>query len=468
MATLSISAFTVLSANVDLTALTVGGKSDDDWRVFASLTTTQQKSGGTGAISNFSYAGGSGTDAFNGGASFPRTLSWTDGTPTGSGSNNQGIRQNTFNTTDNRGFSFTVSGVGTGEQTCRVFVGRYSDNTNANNFRITASISDGSTGTQTSDLVGITSDQDGYYDITMAANSASQTVTITWQSNTTASNFLRAVNLRGAWLSTPTSGGTIHNAIITESVTAIEAGSAQAAFNTATTEAATASEASASNIITSAAIAESITAIDASLSSINTQSAVTETGTASEASDATVTNNPAVVETLTAIESSSVSMVAVSSISEAVTADSSQTNTLVTSAAASEAGSATEASAATYVTDSAATESATASDEQDAAITIAELDAEITETLTASAEATSQLTANAEIVESGEANDASFSGSIFSALIEEILNATDSSTVVYKLVKRVVDGALQIREVGSSLVRRVFTRNLTERNPEDF
>lgn len=207
MATLSISAYTALSANVDFTALTVGGKNDDDWRVFDSLTTTQQKSGGTGAISDFSYAGGTGTDAFNGGATFGRVISWTDGTPTASGSNSAGIRQNTNTTTDNRGFSFTVSGVGTGEQTLRVIVGRYSNAASADAFKITASISDGSTGNQTSTLIGKTSDEDGYYDITMSAASAGQTVTVTWQSNTLAVNTFRACNLRGAWLSTATASG---------------------------------------------------------------------------------------------------------------------------------------------------------------------------------------------------------------------------------------------------------------------
>lgn len=202
MAKLVIGARQSASA-VNFSTLEVDGKPVEDWVIPLSITPTQVEKSGASLLSAWSYAGGSGTDPFNGGATAGTTLSWTsDGSPTASGSSTSSIRQNSFNAGDNRGFSFTCS-VGTAERTIRVYVGHYAADTAADRFVLTASISDASTADQQVKWAGTTSDTDSYFDIQVAAGSAGQTVTITYQAEELSSGtLLRAVSLRGYWVST--------------------------------------------------------------------------------------------------------------------------------------------------------------------------------------------------------------------------------------------------------------------------
>lgn len=199
MAKLTISARQSASA-VNFSSLLVDGKPVDDWVIPTSLSATQQKESRT-LLSTWSFAGGPGTDPFDGGATAGTALSWTsDGDPTASGSSSVGIRQNSFNSGDSRGFSFTCS-VGTAERTIRVYCGHYAADTGADRFSLTASISDASTGDQVVKWAGTTSDTDSYFDIQVAAGSAGQTLTVTYLAEPTGSNLLRAINLRGYWVS---------------------------------------------------------------------------------------------------------------------------------------------------------------------------------------------------------------------------------------------------------------------------
>lgn len=206
MAALSISAFVPSTTALNFSTLTIDGLAVADWVVPTAVATFQQKAS-VSLLSERAIFGHSA--AFDGGGTQGTTISWTsDGSPTASGSDSDGARNDAFNTTDTGGWSFTAT-VGTGERKLRVFFGRYSDSAAANTFAVTASISDGSTGDQTLNITGITSDQDGYVDITVAAGSAGQTLTVVVKNNTTGSNFFRTVNLRGYWLSVEAAGGGI-------------------------------------------------------------------------------------------------------------------------------------------------------------------------------------------------------------------------------------------------------------------
>jgi hypothetical protein len=143
-----------------------------------------RKAGVTAQISNYTVVG---SGPVNGYSNDPRALSWTDGAPTPSGSNNNGSY---INFTGN-GFSFTVP-ADTSPRNLTVHLGGW-----ASGARFTAHLSDGSA----PDFVDSTTPPSGQYDrnyaLTYNASSAGQTLKISWVLISSAGN----VTLNGAALS---------------------------------------------------------------------------------------------------------------------------------------------------------------------------------------------------------------------------------------------------------------------------
>lgn len=209
MGTLTISSFTTTSAAVNLTTLTLNSKAIEDWVVRTALATHTQKSGAS-LLSILTSGGDNLSQEFDGGATAGTTFSWSDGDSPSSGSESDGARLDVFNSGESNYREFTCT-VGTGERTMRVWLGRYCADAGADRFRISASISDASSSDQEAFIAGVTSDTDGYWDITVAANSAGQTLTVRITNQTTASNVFRTHNVRAYAVSEETASGSSTN-----------------------------------------------------------------------------------------------------------------------------------------------------------------------------------------------------------------------------------------------------------------
>lgn len=255
------------------------------------------------------------------------------------------------------------------------------------------------------------------------------------------------------------------SASITEASTASDSSSTQVNGVSSITESASASDSQSNNIVTSAAITETASASEVSTGGLLSIGTITEAATAGETSSVALIQTASQTEAVSAAESSSVSMVGVVSITETASATSTQTNVIVTNSAIIEAGTAAESSSASIVTAASITEAATSNSTQDATITLAGISASITESGNATEQSSAQQISNANISEVSNASDASFTDNIITASITEAANATDTVNFIIKLVRRVVTGALTIREIGTNLVKRVFASNLDEREP---
>ncbi len=255
-----------------------------------------------------------------------------------------------------------------------------------------------------------------------------------------------------------------HAALITEAATATDAQSNTLSAFASALEVATATESQSVTSITSSAITEAATASEAQAASYITNSDIEEVVTATEESDAEAGAFVSIEETLTATEESSTSLVSNATQDESVTASEASSVSFVTNAEISESATASESSFLNFITSLFAVESVTATDDQDAEITEPFVEAEIIESADATEVSSNQLIGTASITETTTAQDASFTSNIIAVSITEAANATDTVSVFKKLVNRVVDGSLAIRNLSSTLIKRVFSSNLTERD----
>jgi hypothetical protein len=160
---------TTSAASVNLTSLAA-----DDWAKWEdgdfSGTPSERKSGGGSTIGAAVIFGGGSFLGYN---ADPRTISWTDGTPTGSGSNQEIIYNGTYAV--NRGFTVSFP-ADTTPREARIYLGAYS----AAQTRITAILSDGSVGNQvdTSFSTANGAEGDCFAVVTYEAGSAGQTMTL--------------------------------------------------------------------------------------------------------------------------------------------------------------------------------------------------------------------------------------------------------------------------------------------------
>jgi hypothetical protein len=124
------------------------------------------KATGGGQISNFTLLGGGTAGNYSGDA---RTLTWTDGTPTPTGSNTNGV------SVWGKAYRFTVPADGT-QRTVTVYVSGW-----ASSGQLTATLSDGSATAYTSPVLSGAGTYDGAYSLTYSAASTGQQLVIVWQ-----------------------------------------------------------------------------------------------------------------------------------------------------------------------------------------------------------------------------------------------------------------------------------------------
>jgi hypothetical protein len=171
-----------------------------------------RKSGVTALISNYTVMGSGSVPNYS---NDPRALSWTDGTPTPTGSNNNGVYINSLG----NGFSFTAP-ADTSTRILTVHVGGW-----LSGGTLTAHLSDNSA----TDFVDSTTPASGQYDrnytLTYSAASAGKLLTVTWVATSGAGN----VTMNGAALSssgstiTATAGATQSAPVTTAFATALQA-----------------------------------------------------------------------------------------------------------------------------------------------------------------------------------------------------------------------------------------------------
>ncbi len=151
-----------VALNTNAVNLTSVGTSD--WKHFYNNV---HKSSGTNSISNYTVIGGTAS----GYTDDVRNISWTDGTPTASSTNNKTGR---YIAGINKGFSFTAP-AGNGNNTLYVYVGGY----NAAG-KLTASLSNGAATNYVNTTANISGSFDALYTINYNAGATGQTITISW------------------------------------------------------------------------------------------------------------------------------------------------------------------------------------------------------------------------------------------------------------------------------------------------
>lgn len=184
MATLSM-AVSVDATTVNLT--TVGVVDWADWT--GAQAAADFKSGGGHTIPDPTLVTGGG---FNSYSNDPRTISWTDGTNTASSSNTSGTYNNGVVGT---GLQLALT-ADTNTRVMYLYPAVFNMTTAAT---VTASLSDGSSSTVTDTTTltgGVNALVDGVIQLTYAAASAGQTLTVSWTSNTVGGT----INLQAAAL----------------------------------------------------------------------------------------------------------------------------------------------------------------------------------------------------------------------------------------------------------------------------
>jgi hypothetical protein len=170
MGTLSLVSFTLSTVTVNLDTINSGGP-PDDWSQFdSSFTATNKRSGG-GATLTATITGGGGPNTVGDG----RTVSWSNGTPTASGSSTTAVYNSSFASGAGVIYTFPAS---TSVRTAWLVVGPY----NTSTCRVQASLSDGSATAinDTTTMVGPGGTTNpGVLIFSYSANSAGQTLTIT-------------------------------------------------------------------------------------------------------------------------------------------------------------------------------------------------------------------------------------------------------------------------------------------------
>ncbi|MDD5319873.1 MAG: fibronectin type III domain-containing protein [Methylococcales bacterium] len=176
------------SATSSTTAANLTTEGKADWIHWGDAS-LNRKSGVAAQLSSYTVVGGGTVYKYS---DDPRPLSWTDGNPTATGTNN---KNGVYVAGSGKGFSFTAP-ADTSTRTLTVHVGGWKSG-----GTLLAHLSDGSA----ADFVDVTAAATGQYDrnyaLSYKAASAAQTLTVSWKMNSGTGN----VTLNGAAL---TSGGT--------------------------------------------------------------------------------------------------------------------------------------------------------------------------------------------------------------------------------------------------------------------
>ncbi len=170
------------AANSAATTANLTNEGALDWVHWGRASLTRKK-GVTPQISSYSVIGTASVQTYN---NDPRALSWTDGTPTATGSDHDGVYINSLP----NGFSFTAPADLT-TRVLTVHVGGY-----FSGGTLTAHLSDGSATDFVDATTSVNSAYDRNYTLTYSAASAGQTLTVSWVNSSGSGN----VTLNGAAL----------------------------------------------------------------------------------------------------------------------------------------------------------------------------------------------------------------------------------------------------------------------------
>jgi hypothetical protein len=189
------------SGNSLTTAANLTTEGTTDWVHWGDASLTR-KTGVPAQIGLYSVVGSGPVQSYT---NDPRALSWTDGTPTASGSNNNGLYVNF----SGNGFSFTVP-ADTNARKLIVHVGGW-----ASGGTLTAHLSDTSAPDYTDTTAQASGQYDRNYTLTYSAASAGQTLTIKWVNSSNAGNVtINGVALTLAGPSVAATGGTPQSATV--------------------------------------------------------------------------------------------------------------------------------------------------------------------------------------------------------------------------------------------------------------
>jgi hypothetical protein len=170
------------------TASNLTAEGATDW-VHWGDSSLNRKAGVTPQLSNYSIVGSGGVQKYN---NDPRALSWTDGAPAATGTNNNGV----YISSTGNGFSFTAP-ADTTTRTLAVHVGGWNSS-----GTLTAHLSDGSAPDFVDSTTQVSGQYDRNYTLTYNAASTGQALTIRWVAASGAGN----VTLNGAALSQQAGG----------------------------------------------------------------------------------------------------------------------------------------------------------------------------------------------------------------------------------------------------------------------
>jgi hypothetical protein len=166
-----------IAGAIDGTTVNITSVGSVDWAAWGTATTGASPG-------DHKTGGGNITGAFTGNlgnyTNDSRTITWSDGTPTASASNQNGIYQS------NASGTFTITApAGTTTRTLKLYLGVF----NCSATNVHASLSDGSaTAVDYNGLVNGSGFSDGVVTITYAAGSASQTLTVVFTLTTGTGN----------------------------------------------------------------------------------------------------------------------------------------------------------------------------------------------------------------------------------------------------------------------------------------
>jgi hypothetical protein len=167
------------------TAVNLTTEGSTDWEHFGDGS-PNRKANVTVQLSTYTVVGSGGVQTYN---NDPRPVSWTDGTPTASSSNN---RNGFYISGIGQGFSFTAPADST-QRTLVVHVGGYKSG-----GTLTVHLSDGSAADFTDTTAVASGQYDRNYTLAYQAASALQTLKVTWKMSSGTGNVtLNAVALQG-------------------------------------------------------------------------------------------------------------------------------------------------------------------------------------------------------------------------------------------------------------------------------
>jgi len=477
-------AITLVSNSISTSAVNLStttgssGQALADYAVLAntggSNTPNIRRSGG-GSLISVITATGTSPNYFDDGE---RAFTTTDATPSNITSESIGTFWDFTSTTPR--LVFTVP-AGTGSRQLRLYSALYSQT-----FRLTAVLSDASASPLVVDYGPVSYDTFlGIIDFN--ANISGQTLTVTIE----ALDIFAVGNyaISAIWLSVETGGaGNTYNVsitetftstessnsasvrlgAITESITATESSSALGVLTRSITESITATEAQSARAVFNGLITEPVSLVDSPSARLTIPAAITEAVSLTEQSSSSIggsSYNSSITESISSADASSSILTALSSVTESITLNNTQSSSALLLAQINEAITANATHGASMQVIGSISEAMALVDASSSRFTGS---SSVSEPIALLDNPNAGLVRAASITESVTATESSASTmvQVYNVSITEAISLIDqaSVSVIKKLAKRVIGGAISLREGVGNLIRRNIGSDLTERD----